>query len=428
MQHCNIKSITTLLLAIITGLSASIAQKGVNYDETKVPPYTLPELMQTTTGIPVTSAAQWEKLRRPELLALFAAKVYGRTPSEKIHVNYALLQEDKHALHGKATSRQVRLTFSNGQKQLEALLLLYLPNGVKGKVPVFVSYNFKGNHSLTTDTSIRYSYNFPLVRKPDHPDWQRGSQSGRWPVEKIISNGYALATMCYHDIFPDAPGLKDHSIVSLFADYNKGPQQPDEWQAIGAWAWGSSRIADYLETVTEIDSRNMIIMGHSRQGKAALWAGAQDKRFSIVISNDSGAGGAALSKRTFGETIDIVTNIKPAWFCPAFDQFKNNEQELPVDQHELIALMAPRPVYIASAKEDLWADPKGEYLAAYFAGPVYTLYGLRGLPSKEPPLVNQPAMYDVGYHIRTGVHDVTDFDWTAFIRFSNMHLKGNSKP
>jgi len=425
MQRCKIKSSILVLLAAITGLNASMAQKAVNYDEAKVPAYILPALMQTTAGTPVTSIAQWEKQRRPELLQLFATKMYGLTPPEKIGVTYKLLQEDKNALAGKATSRQVRLTFSNGKKQIEALLLLYLPNGVTGKVPVFIGYNFKGNHSLTTDTSIRYSYNFPLVRKPDHPDWQRGSQSGRWPIETIISSGYALATMCYHDIFPDAPGLKDHSIVSLFADYNKGPQRPDEWQAIGAWAWGSGRIADYLETVKEIDPRAMIIMGHSRQGKAALWAGAQDKRFRIVISNDSGAGGAALSKRTFGETIDIVSNIKPAWFCPAFDQFKNNEQQLPFDQHELIALMAPRPVYVASAQEDLWADPKGEYLAAYFAGPVYTLYGLKGLPSKEPPPVNQPVMYDVGYHIRTGKHDVTDFDWTSYIRFADMHLKGN---
>ncbi len=415
------------MLVVITSLHISLAQKAANYEEAKVPAYVLPELMQTANGTAVTRIDQWEKQRRPELLELFSGKVYGRTPSEKIDVTYELLQEDKKALSGKATSRQVRLTFSNGKKQVNALLLLYLPNSAKGPVPVFIGYNFKGNHSLTTDTSIRYSYNFPLVRKPGHPDWQRGCQSGRWPVELIIDSGYALATMCYHDIFPDAPGLKDHSIVSLFSGYKTGPDRPDEWQAIGAWAWGSSRIADYLETVKEIDKQALMIMGHSRQGKAALWAGAQDKRFRIVISNDSGAGGAALSKRIFGETIDIVTAIKPAWFCPAFDQFKNNEQLLPFDQHELLALMAPRPVYVASAQEDLWADPKGEYLAAYYAGPAYALYGLTGLPSKEPPAVNQPVMRDVGYHIRTGKHDVTNFDWTAFIRFAGMHLKRDGK-
>ncbi|MGJ7030690.1 glucuronyl esterase domain-containing protein [Niabella hirudinis] len=422
MKRCKIKSIAILLLAALTGPNASMAQKAVNYEESKVTAFELPALLVSKNGTPIKTAQQWEKIRRPELLEIFAAQEYGRTPNEKIAVRYEVLTENRNALSGKATSRQIRFIFSNNGKQTEAILLLYLPNNARGKVPVFVGYNFKGNHSISYDTSIIYSSNFMRVKEPGNPDWARGCQMSRWPLDFIIGKGYALATMCYHDIYPDVPGYKKFGIPSLFSGYDSLSAKPDEWQAIGAWAWGSSRIADYLETVKEIDSKKIAIMGHSRQGKAALWAGAQDKRFGVVISNCSGAGGAALSKRDYGETVEQVTKIKPAWFCAAFNQYRNNEQALNFDQHGLIALMAPRAVYVASAQEDRWADPKGEYLSAFYASPVYGLYGRRGLTSMEQPAIEQPVMNDVGYHIRKGIHDVTLFDWEAFIRFANKHF------
>lgn len=370
------------------------------------------------------SARQWEEVRRPELLELFTSEMYGRTPDDSgITVRYELLTENPAALGGKATSKQVKFIFSNGKKELEALLLLLIPNGSMGKVPVFVGYNFKGNHSTLNDTTILYSKNFALVKEPGHPDWQRGNQTSRWSYDDIIGRGYAVATMCYHDIFPDKPGLKDHSVVSLFKGYGAGPKAPDEWQAIGAWAWGSSRIVDYLATEPRIDSDKVAIMGHSRQGKAALWAGVQDTRFKIVISNDSGEGGAALSRREYGESIARVSSIQPAWFCRAFNQYRGKEQERPIDQHQLIALMAPRAVYVASAVKDQWADPKGEYLAAFHASPVYHLYGLKGLESDEMPGLHEPIMNDIGYHIREGKHDVTRYDWLRFIDFADKHFR-----
>lgn len=419
--HYKIVCMATVLLSGLS-ISSEAQQKNVNYDESKVPAYTLPELLRTESGRRVTTVKQWERQRRPELLELFSTYMYGRTPTAPIAVSYEILTENPQALGGKATSRQVKFLFRNGKKTIEALLLLYLPNGVK-KAPVFVGYNFKGNHSTTLDTTVLYSKNFALVNPPDHPDWERGCQANRWSYDDIIDRGYAVATMCYHDIFPDKPGLKDHSIVSLFPGYDSASEAPDEWQAIGAWAWGSSRIVDYLTTEPRVDSERIAIMGHSRQGKAALWAGAQDPRFKIVISNNSGEGGASLSRRKFGETIAIVSSIKPAWFCPALDAYHGREEDLPVDQHELIALMAPRAVYVASAEEDLWADPRGEYLSAFHASPVYELYGLKGLPSATPPAIHQPIMNDIGYHIRAGKHDVTRYDWLAYLDFADKHLQ-----
>lgn len=400
-------------------------QTETNYKEDLVPKYTLPELLLGFDGTPVVSVAEWERQRRGELLDMFAREMYGRTPQETIDVQYDVLAEDRHALDGKATSRQVKFTFSNGSKAIEALLLLYLPNEPSGKVPVFVGYNFKGNHSTTTDTSVLYSPNYALVREPGHPDWERGNQASRWAFEDIVSRGYAVATMCYHDIFPDKPGLKDHSIVSLFEGYGASPEAPDEWQAIGAWAWGSSRIVDYLLIDQRIDSDKVAIMGHSRQGKAALWAGAQDERFRVVISNNSGEGGAALSRRKFGERLARVSSIQPSWFCPAFNQYREREEERPIDQHQLLALIAPRAVYVASAEEDLWADPTGEYLSAYYATPAFELYGLRGLYSKERPDLHEPIMNHIGYHIRAGKHDVTRYDWLRFLDFADRHFQGD---
>ncbi|MDR1937687.1 MAG: acetylxylan esterase [Tannerellaceae bacterium] len=417
-----------VLLVFLLSVSYSLAQE-VNYDESKVPHYVLPDVLACSNGEKVTTIRQWEKQRRPEILELFSSQMYGRTPQEKIAVTYETLSENSMDLGGKATSKQVKFKFTNGGKTIEAILLMYIPNRVKGKVPVIVGYNYKGNHSTIPDTAVLYSPSFFLVKQPNDPDWVRGCQSSRWCYEKIIDRGYAVATMCYHDIYPDRhninpykeSGWDEYSVVSLFSGYKPDSNAPDEWQAIGVWAWGSSRIADYIETQERLDKDKIVLMGHSRQGKAALWAGAQDSRFRIVISNDSGCGGAALSMRVFGENIAQI--IRTDWFCPAFNRYADNESHLPFDQHELIALIAPRSVYIASAAEDQWADPKGEFLSLYHATPAYALYGLSGLGTNVPPDLNQPIMHDVGYHIRTGKHDVTDYDWEQFMNFADKHFK-----
>jgi hypothetical protein len=410
-----------LVLCFVTVLAFS--QQNANYDESKVPSYVLPELLKCENGESVTTVEQWENKRRPELLDLFGRHMYGTIPAEKINVSYDIVSENREALGGKATSKQVRFTFSNGDKKNEAYLLLFIPNKPKGKVPIIVGYNFKGNHSTTTDTMIIYSPALCLALEPGSPDWVRGSQASRWSYDLIIDRGYAIATMCYHDIFPDKPELKDHSVISLFSGYNSQKTDPAEWQAIGAWAWGSSRIVDFLEGEEKIDTNKIAIMGHSRQGKAALWAGAIDPRFQIVFSNESGCGGAALFRRKYGETAEIINFKFPHWFCVNFRQYNDKEEKLPVDQHQLLALIAPRKVYVASAEGDRWSDPKGEFLSAYHAGPVYKLYGLSTIESDEMPGLHAPIMEDIGYHIRAGKHDVTEYDWKCYLDFADKHFK-----
>jgi hypothetical protein len=401
------KKTISFILSILFAGSVSAQRSNVNQDESKVPVYTLPELLVCQNGDQVTSVAQWEKQRRPELLALFANQMYGEEytfASPEIRTKYETLAENANALNGKAICKEVKITFTRRDLIRETTLLIYLPKAAKGKVPVFLGYS--------------------LMEIPPAEAVNANTQANPSVVELILQEGFGVVTLST-GFYPDGKDKQEESVLPLADDYKSRKTDPHAIQALGTWAWGLSRVVDYLETDQQIDAKRIVLIGHSRAGKAALWAGAKDERFAIVISTDSGCGGAALSKRCFGENIDVITTSFPYWFCTAFRQYANHESALPFDQHELIALIAPRPVYIASAEDDLWADPKGEFLAGVYAGPAYELYGLKGLETQETPKINAPIMNQIGYHIRPGKHNLTDYDWTCYLRFSRKHFKMN---
>lgn len=390
------------------------AQKETNYDESKVPKYKLPEVLVSDKGEKIVDSKAWIEKRRPEILSLFEENIYGKIPV-KLEGSFKVIDNSDQGLNGKAVRKQVVMTYRNNGKEINLNLLIFLPKSSQ-KVPVVIGLNFWGNQTLAEDTAIVISKGTRRAR---------GVGKIMLPAERLIDAGYGLATIYMGDIDPDKQGEPDFSdgVHPLLYKENQTRPLDNEWGAIAAWSWGLCKAMDYFETDKDIDSKRVAVFGHSRLGKAALWAGATDERFALVISNNSGCGGAALSRRQFGERLGGMNNQFKQWLCQNSRKYDWNEDALPVDQHELIALIAPRPVYVASAEEDLWADPKGEFLSAYYASPVYELFGKKGLDSDQMPEINKPVMTTIGYHIRTGKHGALAYDWDQYIKFADMHLK-----
>ena len=402
------------LLTALCLLPSNNLMAQFNYDESKVPDYKLPELLKLNDGSPVKDAAAWSGKRRAEVLELFRSEVYGRRPGRPEALRFEVTKKDEAALGGKAIRREVRVHFTSKKNGPSMNMLLYRPAKASGPSPAFLGLNFRGNPTVSKDPGIS-------LRKGDK-DSDRGKSAGRWQADMIVERGYALATIWYGDIEPDDKRTAfTKGIHKVYGPANKIPA--DGWGSIAAWGWGLSRALDYFETIDEIDHKRVSVIGHSRLGKTSLWAGAEDERFALVISNNSGCGGAALNRRAFGETVKRINTSFPHWFCDNFNKYNGREGDLPVDQHMLIALMAPRPVYGASAAGDRGADPRGEYLSAKHADPVYRLLGTEGLPATKMPAVDKPSMGRIGYHIRTGKHDVTAFDWKAYLDFADKNLK-----
>ena len=392
-------------------------------DEALVAPYTLPDPLLMADGTRVTTPEQWWNARRPELLKIFTEEMYGKSPKPSKDLHYEIVEQSSDAFGGLATRKQVKLYLTKSEKYC-LNLLVYLPNAVKGPAPVFVGINFKGNWGITEDPAVLMPDKAQLKRYGIVDNYERGANARRWPLEQILKGGYGLVTFYRGDADPDFHDGFRNGVTPII--YKKGQSwpEPDQWGSISAWAWCLSRAADYCEKDADIDADRMAVIGHSRLGKTSVWAGAQDERFKVVISNCSGEGGAALTRRVFGETVQDLNHHFPHWFCHNFYKYNGKDAEIPFDQHELIALIAPRAVYVAGADGDEWADPIGQFEAARAASEVYEFLGLPGLMIKEYPPVETPSIEgNIGFHNRHGKHDILEYDWALYIKFADKYFK-----
>lgn len=371
-----------------------------NYDETKVPKYTLPNILQTSKGKTVRNRKDWEQLRRPEVLKLFEDNVYGPIPTKFDSLKFSIANEDKLSMEGKAHLKEIVIEVFRKGKSVGINLVLFTPNNISSPVPAFLLINNRAKENM---------------------DPTRQEKSEFWPAELAVNSGYAIAAFHVGDLSPDDKDLFINGVLQLYPEQLSAD---NGMRAIAAWGWGASRVMDYFERDPAIDAKKVVLVGHSRGGKASLWAAAQDQRFAICVTNCSGNSGAALARRQFGERISAINGAFPHWFNNNYKKFNHNEDSLPVDQHMLIALIAPRPVYATNASEDLWADPTGTFLALKYAEPVYDLYDLKSaLPADAPPPDTPIVIPPIAYHNRTGKHNMTVYDWTNFIKFAEGHFK-----
>lgn len=367
-------------------------------DDPQLPGYSLPNPLVGSNGSPVKTAEQWVNSRRPEILELFRTNVYGRVPATSYDKSFEVTHEDVKAMNGAATLRQVAIRIARGDRSLVIRVNLFLPNEAAKPVPAFVLICNRG---------------------PENIDATRQTKSEFWPAEEGIARGYAMAAFLNADVDPDRhDGFKDgiHGLLDV------EPRPADAWGTIAAWAWGASRVLDYLETVPQINARQVAVIGHSRGGKTALWAGAEDQRFAMAVSNDSGCGGASLSRRRFAgrEQVARIVSSFPHWFCSNFAKYADHEDDLPIDQHELMSLIAPRAVAVGSAAEDLWADPRGEFLSVVQAAPVFGLFGHKALGTTAMPAIGDAIHGDgAHYHLRPGKHNLMLVDWQQYWDFAD---------
>ena len=375
-------------------------KSGFNYYEDKIPNYTLPVILTSLDGVEIASSDQWDKIRRPEIIELFRKNVYGRIPDTKYSETFNILRLDSTALEGNATQKEILINIESDGKLLSFNLILFTPNNVKQPVPSFLLID-------------------PWFSETNTPRWKQ--KGNYWPVEEALARGYGMAIFDASQLDPDN---FDNFKNGIHAILDKNPRPDDAWGTLAAWAWGASRCMDYLVTDRNVAAEKIAVVGHSRAGKTALWAGAEDTRFAMVISNESGAGGAALARRRFGETVARLNSSFPHWFCTNYNKYSNNEVALPVDMHMLLALIAPRALYVDCADEDLWGDPHGSYISLYNAVPVFKLLGRNStIPESMPSLNKQIISGRVGFHIRDGVHNLLLKDWTWFMDFADSVLK-----
>ena len=358
----------------------------------------IPELLKTISGIKIESASDWENFRRPEIVNLFSEYVYGVRPVKKpTDLNFSVKSSEKNYNDKKINCEKITISFSDYSFDVFG----FIPETeTNKKLPAFiyVMHEFEENKS-----DIENSFDCEYIN-----------------FKELFNRGYAIFVMHTSGVAPDW----DHKLgrtKGVYTVFDRKPVSDNAWATISAWAWGASRVMDYIETKDCIDPENVSVAGHSRGGKTALWCGATDTRIKCAFSNNSGCTGAAIHRTKVGEHIKDI-NITD-WFCKNYHKFNDNEDMLPVDQHMLIASMAPRLAYVSSSSEDEWADPAAERLSCKMASEAYELYNMTGavLPDEED-IEKDIAYHDgnIGYHVKTGKHSITHFDWKMYLDFLDL--------
>ncbi|TDQ16532.1 hypothetical protein DFQ04_2651 [Algoriphagus boseongensis] len=389
-----------LTLLCLTLFSMEIySQTEPNYDENKVPALSLPDIFISQKGKLIQTKEDWEGIRRPEIFRLFESEVYGTIPKDFDEISFSLANETGNPYPELASLEEVNITVNRNGKTHAMRLNLFLPKSGKGPFPVILLINYL----------------------PKYKDGKL-NEEGFWPVKELIERGFATASFHAETVAPDLTESYQKGIISTL--YPEQIGKPDGLKAFGAWGWGAMRAMDYFEQHPQIDSKKSVLVGHSRTGKTALWTSANDPRWAITYANESGCGGAALSRRKYGETVEAINRRFPYWFADNFRKYNDHEEELPLDQHMLPGLIAPRAVYYSSAREDRWADPKGEYLGLSLGSRVYSeIYGKKAEFQTEFEQLTGPVhLESVGYHIREGKHDLIWEDWRIFLEFVKENL------
>jgi hypothetical protein len=423
----------TCLAAITLPFSCALAQTTteppkvvagipVNYDEAQVGTYTLPDPLRLMNGKPVRDAKTWYGKRRPEIVRLFEENQFGRSPARPEGMAFDVFDKGTPAFDGKAIRKQVTIYFSAAKDGPRMDLLVYVPAKATKPVPLLLNIGFSANSVTVNDPGVKEGEVWNREKKKVPA--KQGLAIGKVNVVPFLDAGYGFATVYYGDIDPDFEGGIPYGVRSLYLKPGQTQPAPDEWGAIAAWGWGLSRALDYLETDSTVDAKRVAIFGASRLGKTVVWAGARDTRFAAVIACCSGEGGAALSRRNYGETIAHLTAPSrfPYQFCANYAKFAQHVDQFPVDANLLVSLMAPRPLLLQTGDKDFWSDPKGEFLAAESAGKVYALLGKEGLGTDQWPAAGTPVMHTLGYYMHAGGHGTIPSDWNQFLAFLQMHL------
>ncbi len=400
-----------------------VAGIPVNYDESKVGTYTLQDPLKLNDGKPVRDAKTWYSKRRPEIVEMFETQQFGRAPGRPADESFEVVEEGTPALNGKAIRKQVTIYLSKDKSWPKIDLLIYLPAAAKKPVPMFLSINFGAVSNAVDDPGIKPGEVWDPKTNTRIPA-PKGRGFGRLEVEPLLDAGIGVATFYYGDVDPDYVDGFSNGIRARYLKPGQTQRGPDDWGSIAAWAWGMSRVEDYFESDKSIDAKRVAIHGVSRLGKTVMWAGAHDQRFAAVIASCSGEGGAALSSRNYGETIAHLTapTRYPYQFAENYAKWGGFPDKAPMDAHMLVALIAPRPLLLQTGNTDYWSDPKGEFLAAVAAGPVYKLLGKDGLDTDVWPAAKQPIFHDIAYYMHDGGHGMVPSDWAIYVEFLKMHL------